>query len=156
MSISPQGQQPSAISINMAPEKATFQRHNHDGGTSIDSGPDVLQGMNISPQGQQPSAISVNMPPDAPEDPATAAQNLEDMHELWTAWHSFSQRKLKGDQVLFSLLEALCGPARASGSVHLGSAKAWTCPVLSEAGRLLRVPWKPLPCMGCDVHGKRA
>ena len=55
--------------------------------------------MSISPQGQQPSAISVNMAPEAPEDAAAAAQNLADMQELWTAWHCFGQRKLKGEPV---------------------------------------------------------
>ena len=69
-----------------------------------------VQGMNISPQGQQPSAISVNMAPDAPEDAAAAAQNLADMQELWTAWHCFGQRKLKGEQVgQPRRLEALAG-----------------------------------------------
>jgi hypothetical protein len=60
--------------------------------------------MNVSPQGQQPSAISINMAPDAPEDSAAAAQNLADMQDLWNEWHSFNQRKLKGDLVRCKLV----------------------------------------------------
>ena len=58
----------------------------------------------MSPQGQQPSAISINMAPDAPEDAAAAAQNLADMQDLWNEWHSFKQRKLKGDLVRCELM----------------------------------------------------
>ena len=101
--------------------------------------------MNISPQGQQPSAISVNMAPDTPEDAAAAAQNLADMQELWTAWHCFGQRKLKGEQV---------GQAARSGSpcwsfkltgqgqwhmcsnqgVEVATRQARACAVPSQAG----------------------
>ncbi len=105
-----------------------FQCRTHDGRAIIDSGIDFLQGTNISPQGQQPSAISVNMPPDAPEDAAAAAQNLADMHELWTAWHCFGQRRLKGEQVLTYPQEAF----RCSSAILVSLQKPlspcmWSC-----------------------------
>jgi len=43
--------------------------------------------------------MTVNMPPDIPEDPEAAAKNLEDMQRVWDEWHSFKERKLRGEQV---------------------------------------------------------
>ena len=115
--------------------------------------------MNISPQGQQPSAISVNMAPDAPEDAAAAAQNLADMQELWTAWHCFTQRKLKGEQVLaqppkppeaFDCSNEIVRPCQ---SLCLGASglcqgtDSTDCAALAAAERH-HMPPSLLPCMG--------
>ena len=58
-----------------------------------------LQGLSLSPTSQQPGATHVHIASDHPEDTAAASKNMMELHELWDEWRSFSERKLKGDQV---------------------------------------------------------
>lgn len=59
----------------------------------------LLQGLSLSPTSQQPGATHVHIASDHPEDTAAASKNMMELHELWDEWRSFSERKLKGDQV---------------------------------------------------------
>ena len=59
----------------------------------------LLQGLSLSPTSPQPGATHVHIASDHPEDTAAASKNMMELHELWDEWRSFSERKLKGDQV---------------------------------------------------------